>query len=302
MPFKNAIAITIDNNYVQHACVMLKSIAVNINSSVEVYCVYTDLSHQNIQLMSTTFKGSWVRLQFVAFDSSVLPTLPIKATDHVTSATFFRIWLPHLFKKAKQILFMDTDVIVNGDISELLNTSVNHHPLAAVPEIGITDNKKQTLGMAANATYFNCGILLLNLEYFRQNQLTERIAQFIITHPELCELWDQDAINATLNGNFYTLDYKYNVQSGFYEDRKNDASVLKAIENPLIIHYTGGGYCKPWFYNNTHPLRHLYYKYLKLTSFRNYFPPDLPRSWRIFRKLKFRLFINKPQSKKFRSE
>lgn len=289
MPYKNSIAITIDNNYVQHACVMLMSLSANVKEIVNVYCIYSDLNVTNRKRIETELRNTRVTITFVEFNTSVLPTLPIKPNDHVSAATFLRIWLPELFPNLDQLLFMDTDLVVNGDISELLDLTVIDQPLAAVPDTGMTALKKETLGLQANTPYFNAGMMLINLAYFRKHHLTEEISLFIEQHPELCEFWDQDALNAVIKGNFELLDYKYNVQSGFYEINNNDALALKAIENPIVIHYSGGGNGKPWFYNNRHPQQDVYYKYLKLTSFRYYYPPDLPRKWRMFRKIKFRL-------------
>lgn len=289
MPYKNAIAITIDNNYVQHACVMLLSLNANIAGPVNVYCVYNNLDDGNRKRITNEIKGTRINIAFVEFNTSVLPDLPIKENDHVSAATFLRIWLPNLFPKLDQLLFMDTDIIINGDISPLLNFEVLNKPLGAVVDVGMSARKKASLGFPAGAPYFNAGVMVINLAYFRQNLLTDKISAFINKHPELCEFWDQDAINAIIKGNFDILDYRYNVQSGFYEESQTDPLALKAIENPLIIHFTGGGACKPWYYHNHHPHKDLYYFYLKNTSFRRYYPPDLPRSWRIIRKLKFRL-------------
>jgi lipopolysaccharide biosynthesis glycosyltransferase len=285
--YLNSVAITIDDNYLQHACVMLKSLEANVKAPLNVHCVYNDLSKKNITVLRRLFNSSNIHLNFVLFDSRVLPQLPIKSTDHVTSAAFFRIWLPHLFPHQKQMLFLDTDIIINGDVSELLNLDISGYPLAAVPEFGTSNEKKQSLGIEVGHSYINSGVLLLSLDYFRKSALTEKISTFIIEHPELCEFWDQDAINAVISGQFYRMDYKYNVQSNFYDKSISDRFISNAISNPVIIHFTGGGSCKPWYYKNTHPLQALYYKYLKLTPFRLYYPPDIPRSWRVFRIMKF---------------
>jgi lipopolysaccharide biosynthesis glycosyltransferase len=213
--FLNPIAITIDNNYIQHACVMLKSLAANVESPVDVYCIFDNLSQQNIHLMEKAFGNTSVRLHFLPFNSDVLPQLPIKSTDHVTSAAFFRIWLPYLLPGYKQVLFMDTDLIINADIGEILNLDISGYPVAAVPELGTSDAKKQSLGIDVSKPYLNSGVLLVNLSYFRENRLTEKISDFITKYPGLCEFWDQDAINAVIKGDFYRLGYKYNVQSNF---------------------------------------------------------------------------------------
>jgi len=289
MPFKNAIAITIDNNYVQHACVMLSSLNAHIKDDANIYCIYSDLNETNRKRIASEVENTKLNIRFIEFNTAVLPNLPIKPNDHVSASAFLRIWLPNLFKDLDQILFMDPDIVINGDITPLLNLTIKDYPLAAVPDIGMSAQKKTRLGIPPGAPYFNSGIMVLNLAYFREHRLTEKISQFIAEHPDLCEFWDQDAINAVVKGNFHILDYRYNVQTGFYEIGKDDTLVQKALADPLIIHYTGGGYCKPWFYHNLHPLKNLYYKYLKLTSFKGYYPPDIPRSWFVFRKLKFML-------------
>lgn len=288
MLFRNPIAITIDDNYVQHACVMLRSLDDHVSQTVDVYCIYDELTTANKKQIRREFRKSHLHLRFIHFDKRNLPDLPIKPGDHVSAAAFIRIWLPRLFKNLKQVLFMDTDIVINGDITTLLNMAVGNFPLAAVPDTGMTGEKKAGLGIAPDGLYFNSGIMLLNLDYFRQHHLTEQIAEFITQKPELCEFWDQDALNAVIKSNFLQLDYAYNVQTEFYNS--TNPNVIQATRHPLIVHYTGGGACKPWFYHNTHPQRDLYYKYLRTTVYRFYHPPDLPRSWRIFRKLRFKLF------------
>lgn len=280
------IAITIDNNYLQHACVMLQSLKANITSDVNVYCIYDHLDANNKAIIENHFKGSRLKLKFLEFDKKVLPDLPIKDNDHVTSAAFFRIWLPSILDEVDQILFLDSDIIINGDISPLFRLTIADYALAAVPDLGMSNEKKLGLGIAPDQFYFNSGVMLLNLKYFRQHNLTTQITRFIQSKPELCEFWDQDAFNAVLKGAFYKLDYKYNVQSVFFERLSNNPGLRDALEKPVVIHYTGGGDCKPWRYHNTHPLNRLYYKYLLRTPFRFYYPPEMPRSWHIFRRLK----------------
>ena len=285
----NHIAITIDDKYLQHACVMLKSLQANAPAAVTVYCIFDQLSLKSRELLSSLFTNSSITIQLIEFYNRVLPQLPIKQNDHVSSAAFFRIWLPQILPGLKQVLFLDTDMIINGDISYLFKVQLDAHAVAAVEDLAMPAEKKTALSMKSSAAYFNSGVMVMNLEYFRNHQLTEKVAGFISEFPQLCEFWDQDAFNAVINGDFYKLPLKYNVQTGFYS-LTNNPLVEEALNHPVIIHYTGGGNCKPWYYQNQHPYKNLYYKFLKQTPFRFYYPPDLPRSWFIFRKLKFMLF------------
>jgi len=287
MPYH--IAITIDDNYLQHACVMLKSLQINNPLPITVYCIFDNLNKKSQSVILKMFVNSNINIVLINFDNSVLPQLPIKHNDHVSSAAFFRIWLPLILKDIKQVVFLDTDMVINGDISGLFQLTINNYPIAAIEDLGMTNAKKISLGMSPGKKYFNSGVMVMNLEYFRQHSLTEKLSGFISTHPNLCEFWDQDAFNAVIDGNFYALPLEYNIQSGFYTFQGHP-QLAEALKSPLIVHYTGGGNCKPWYYHNNHPLKRLYYIYLKKTPFRFYYPPDLPRSWFFFRKLQFMFF------------
>ena len=57
------------------------------------------------------------------------------------------------------------------------------------------------------------------------------------------------------------------------DNKISEAGVTKdeleeAIKNPFVIHYTDEFFNRPWFKNCTHPLRHLYIKYLSLTPWK----------------------------------
>lgn len=269
---------------------MLQSLNVNINSDVNIYCIFDSLKEKNRQLLEKYFRNSRLKLVFIEFDKTVLPTLPIRKDDHVSPAAFFRIWLPEILKDLKQVLFLDSDIVINGNIEDLLSLQIENFAIAAVPDLGMSIEKKIGLGIKPDRLYFNSGVMILNLEYFRKHNLTERISEFIKNKPQLCEFWDQDAFNGILKGDFYQLDYRYNVQSVFYERFSEDPLIKKTLTRPVVIHFTGGGICKPWLYNNTHPFKKMYYKYLDMTPFKYYYPEDLPRKWRIFRIIKFIFF------------
>lgn len=283
----NHIAITFDDKYMQHACVMLQSLNAHLSVKVTVHCIFNNLDSKNQKLLTRHFAKSNIELNFVAFDNSVLPDLPIKQNDHVSPAAFFRIWLPHLLPHINKVLFLDSDIIITGNIMPLLDLNINDYAIAAVCD-SMTNEKKAGLGIRNDSHYFNSGVMVMNLDYFRKHQLTQKLSEFITQYPHLCEFWDQDAFNAIMAGNFYRLDYKYNVQSFIFQT--DDESHPGIIEQAAVIHFTGAGMNKPWFFHNKHPYKRLYYHYLVKTPFASYLPPDIPRSWRIFRVIRFILY------------
>jgi lipopolysaccharide biosynthesis glycosyltransferase len=108
----------------------------------------------------------------------------------------------------------------------------------------------------------------MNPAYFRTHHLTEKLLNFIRDFPELCEFWDQDALNAVLKGDFYRIDYKYNMQTVLFDKfLLQHPSFIDKLQKPIVIHFTGGGHCKPWLPNNKHPLKDLYHRALRQTPF-----------------------------------
>ncbi len=271
----NNIAITIDDHYVQHACVMLQSLHITNPQPINIYCIYLELSDANRQLLIKHFRCTHLNLSFIPLRG--IPDLPIRPGDHVSIATFFRIWIPDILTDLDEVLFLDSDIIIDGDISYLLDLDVRQCPLAAAKDPAMPPEKKQKLQIPPHRDYFNAGVLKLNLAWFRKHRLTEQLLAFIRHFPELCEFWDQDALNAVLKGNFYRIDYKYNMQTSLFDDRLlQHPSFTDKLEKPVVIHFTGGGNCKPWLYLNHHPLKKLYYQALHSTPFSNYLPPDMP--------------------------
>src|SRR5882672_6316359 len=146
------IAIAIDDQYVQHACVMLQSLRSHNPQPINVYCIYRDLNQANRQVLEKHFQSTNLRLVFILLGS--IPDLPVKPGDHLTVTTFFRIWIPSLLKDLDEVLFMDSDIIVDGDLSYLFDLDVRHYPLAVAKEPAITAEKKQRLGIPPDKDYF----------------------------------------------------------------------------------------------------------------------------------------------------
>jgi lipopolysaccharide biosynthesis glycosyltransferase len=290
------IAITIDNNYIQHASVMLASLMKHNRRNICVYCIYFELSDANINILKAQFAGSNISLEFIPFRLDYSDSLPVKSGDHVTATTYIRLWLPKILPFLDRVLFLDCDLVIDGSISLLFDVDIYPYGLAAVKTPAISDVKKETLGIPVEKDYFNAGVLIMNLKYFRHHQLSSALFEFVTIYSEKCEYWDQDALNAIFKGDYYPLDYAYNMTSILFDERLlNHPSSIEQLSKPIIIHFTGGGPLrKPWFSANNHPLKNIYYENLQNTPFRNYVPPDQVQTKPAFNLSKiYRLASNK---------
>ena len=103
--------------------------------------------------------------------------------------------------KGDRALYLDVDIVVNGRIDDLYNTEISNTFLAAVDNTGIYYNH-QDLEMAYSAKYFNSGVMLINLEYWRAYNVKEKVIEFVGRKPDVIQFVDQDGLNSVINRNW----------------------------------------------------------------------------------------------------
>jgi lipopolysaccharide biosynthesis glycosyltransferase len=202
----------------------------------------------------------------------------LKVHGHVSSAAYYRLYVPELLPTYIKIaLYLDSDILINGCILDLLTTDISGHSLAAVPDALVDRNEEIRLkiGLAEKARYLNSGVLLMNLERWRSEKISVRALEFCISNPDLITYWDQCALNHIVQGNYCILDKKWNFQHA-HMARKSTytffSNALKEASSSSVIHFTTPE--KPWFFMCTHPMRKLYFEYLGYTAWRDFVEKD----------------------------
>jgi len=182
----------------------------------------------------------WLNVELDWFgDFSTLP--------HISKITFARLLLPYCFPKSvSRLLYLDADILVLGDLSALWETDLEGNAFGAVVDshscinakrLGLTTDIKESARVTAE--YFNAGVLLVDLQKWQQEQVSERAMNYLIANPRSL-LADQDALNIGCEGRWKRLDSRWNClhhpADGFYK--------MRSEQRPSIIHYAGRG--KPW--------------------------------------------------------
>ena len=192
----------------------------------------------------------------------------------MTKETYYRILLPEILPEAQKVLYLDCDLIVRANLSELWETNIEGCAFACVKDR--KDNIKErvkTLGYSQQDSYFNSGVTLMNLDFLRDFGFSEKAFAFISSKRHLLKYVDQCVINAVCHGYFKELSIKWNMMVPFFmklppvveEQREN---LEKYISNPYIIHYTTE--YKPWFKECKHPYKSEYWKYQRLSPWNNH--------------------------------
>lgn len=165
----------------------------------------------------------------------------IPAINTFTINSIFRLYLPELLPDVGKIIYLDCDVVVNADISELYDININEFPIAVVKR-GISTMpfgwKRYYLSIGLTVDdLFNSGILIFNLERIRENHsLVPEALSFLSQHRNT-PFPDQDFLIWTFRGECFWLDGRYNYYPQSME--KDDVS------SNAIIHYRSANN-KPW--------------------------------------------------------
>ena len=216
-------------------------------------------------------------------------------------ATYYRCILAEILPNdIDRLLYLDCDIVILGSIKSYWLTTLDGIGVAAVEDIGCKEEGRyEILKYPMEDSYFNAGVLMINLKYWREHHVGSACIEYYHKYPERILFNDQDLLNSILHKDKVLVNLYWNVQDGFYRNPKqmNQEWIEKfgeVLKNPIILHYTNR---KPWDYDSQHPLRNEYFKYLDMTPWKG-FRPDLSllnRIKRFFRLLPFYLHIRKPK-------
>jgi lipopolysaccharide biosynthesis glycosyltransferase len=291
-----------DDNFVQHCCVMLVSLLSN-NSDVTVYVLTEGLRPDNEQAIKDEVAAKAGAVHFCKVDPAVIRRFPMPAgaeLAHISRATYYRLLIADLLPpEVEKVLYLDCDIIVNGPVEELWQTPLDSYALAAVLQIGY-GSEALRLRYPIEFGYFNAGVTLMNLRYFREHDVTRRLMDYIASHYHDIKYHDQDTLNAVLYKETLHLMPQWNMTPGIYApgfrgraDRQGDHVVndygaekdnaLRHKRHPLVLHFVSKP--KPWSHGCTHPLAMLYYRYARQTLHFSHIKPQntLARWWAILR-------------------
>lgn len=267
------VCFSTDNNYAQHCAVAITSLLLNTktNKNIDIYILNDgSLSRKNRYKISSlsSFK-SGTQITFLDVNKSLFKDFPILTETHFTEAIYYRYIIPNLLNNLSKVIYLDSDIIFKADINDLYIYNLQNNYIAAVQDIIGRENQKR-LELNSGKYYCNSGILLMNLDSLRENNIPEKLQDWTIANKDSVKWPDQDAINVVLEDKILYLGLAWNFQY-FLDDSEmdfNPEEFERAKQNPKIVHYIG--YIKPWEGKIKRMYGDLYFKYLKLTPYKNY--------------------------------
>lgn len=164
--------------------------------------------------------------------------------DCFTLTIYFRLFIPEMFPQYDKAIYIDSDVIVKSDLSELFDTDIGDSYIGACTDLSIQENSDlihyvESYVGVDRLNYVNSGVLLMNLDKMRKNGFTKHFLNLLNTYHFDSVAPDQDYVNAICNTQIHYLDSKWNTMP-------NPAT--PPVLSPSLIHYNL--FLKPWHYDN----------------------------------------------------
>ncbi len=182
--------------------------------------------------------------------------------DYFTLTIYFRLFIADMFPQYDKGLYLDSDIVVPGDVSELYGTELGNNLLAvcmdqaveAVPEL--SHYAEHSIGVK-NTDYFNSGVMVMNLKKLREEKFADQFMHLLNTWHVDCIAPDQDYLNAICQGRVVMLDGSWDVMPPAGEN-------TALMTNPKLIHYNL--FSKPWCYDNI-AYEEYFWKYARQSPF-----------------------------------
>jgi lipopolysaccharide biosynthesis glycosyltransferase len=228
-----------DGAYWLNTAVALTSLAQHARRPISVHVIH-DASLSDTAKRRLGEIAQALRVPLALVEQSLPADVDTKVLGHFSPASAFRLMIPSLFSDEDLVVYLDSDLVVNGlDITDLIDEVPAEAPISAVADLFFARGANHRAQMdrlgVPHDRYFNSGVLALRPRLLPKD-LPQQFAGFLTSgiprvHP------DQDFLNQLYVGQVHLLDERYNTPIGLIDRR-----TLKPLSwyRGRILHYVGG--------------------------------------------------------------
>ena len=137
------------------------------------------------------------------------------------------------FVQEDQALYLDCDIVVTRDLSEIFAVDLGSYPLGAVRDLGGE--------VYFGEQIFNSGVLLINVNYWRENDIAGQLIEMTDSLHDKVTQDDQSILNMLFENRWLELPFAYNCIT--LHTTFSDYEPEKGLYPPVIHYLTER---KPW--------------------------------------------------------
>lgn len=282
------IVFSSDNNYSPYLGVAIYSLLKNISRDKNYDIIILDsaikeINKSRINSLIKEFDNVSIRyFNIVSFYKKY--DQDIFFTDrYYTKANYNRLFIPEILHNYDKVIYLDSDILIFEDVSNLYNIDLEDNLIAAVSDIEVIRNRKllsdyctEELEIESIFKYFNSGVLLIDIQQCLKNDFLDNCIKELkrVKQPKCV---DQCILNIVCEDKIKYLDFTWNVQyhvpyvDKYYDEKlpqRHLKEYNKCLANPKILHFTSAN--KPW--NNLEmelekDFSAIFWEYARMTPF-----------------------------------
>lgn len=246
----------LDKKYVLQAFVVMHSILRNSKQDFHFFILTADEIKYDVERYTDILKKEYsnFELSIETVDINRFSNAKIH-NRHLSKAAYFRLLIPEIIREYDKCIYLDCDIIVHGDLRELYEIEIENYYLAGVRDCHVIEDTpfeikhQQVLGIPSRDKYINSGVMLMNLDWLRKDNL---VTSFWTQLQKENWFEDNDVLNVCCYPDIKTIPLKYNLFQFYmgshikflYGLPYNKQEFDFNHECPFILHM--GADFKPW--------------------------------------------------------
>lgn len=273
------IAYSCNDYYIPQTGISIISLCEN-NKDIDeiiIYFIGKDVSKENVDILRNLTERYNRKFEYIDFDS-IAYDLNISAIGRHIETIYAKVFFTRI-EGVDKIIYLDSDTVVTGSLAALWDEDLSDSYMGAVQTF--SKNKAQ-LGILESEPFFNDGVAIVNVDYCRKNHLTEKVLKVIDEYNGNPPTLSEGALNKVCQGHIKYISLRWNCMAGIlYFARLNVKELAKELdqyslydiknscENPVVIHYLTAFYNRPWFTPCTHPYKEVYFRYKRISPWKD---------------------------------
>ncbi len=284
---------------------------------INVFVLEDGLSDDNKRIISNIVLDYDRNLFYVSINDALSQLVEKRVSSYGIEqpdsyAAYARLFVGEYLKEygVDKVLYLDCDTVCDGYLGDLYDTVIPEGYCALAVRDYTHIGYKKYIGLKNEDVYYNSGVMLIDLDKWHKYGVLSVILKHLATRSNYT-FADQDLINVCIRNRIGTIDIKYNVQTPYFmyknigalkkvyslsdETFYTEREYIDALTHPVIYHYSGMVFVRPWYSNSKHPARRVWRQYFEVTDWvSNYIYPTFDES--IENKIRYYLYKVLPSS------
>lgn len=269
-----------DNNYAMPTGLLMHSISdhdKDVCYYIFVDSMFSDENRKRLTEIAEQYGSSISILTITPEQTAEMPVGREDQPGYITKSAYNRLFAASLLpSELDKVIYLDSDIVVRKSLLDMWKTDIEGYAVGVVndmAELNHIESERLPYDMKKDG-YFNSGVLLINLKYWREHNCMKTFCDVVTEHQAVLTLHDQDVLNIAFHDKKVWLPVTYNFQNGYIlkghqfktvPEIASDINIAKY--DPAIVHFST--WDKPWKLECFHPYCKDWRKYFFRSVWRN---------------------------------